>query len=579
MRSVIPGLGSTRDTPGTHLIMKKLCLNSFVHCILCCISSRLSFVKRRTSEEKNMRTHLGASWDYEMITQDAPGCVLGLKGLNSNVKSTIKSMITAFESGIKSVQPKHLIGTFIQKEESSLCINGHNYPISKNVYVVGFGKAVMGMAAPLEHLLRIDGSSTHLQRGIISVPKGIQNTFSNRPELLLSENSVIEVIEGAKDNIPDDDALKATENITSLMKMLTKDDMLLVLISGGGSALLPAPKPPVSLAQKSQLIKSLSRAGVTINELNTVRKALSTVKGGKLAQMTNAPMISLILSDIINSPLDMIASGPTVLNSDPPDAAHEILKRYDVNVPEDVKAALINTSMESQRFDHVSNIIIGSNETALEAVKTNLEATGKCIPVILSSTLSGDAKTVGGYMVDLAKNIIHALKNSLDQTYIFKYLCITEDKFILLKEAITKGAKTETPLCLIFGGETTVEVQGKGRGGRNQEMVLAMSIALEKELPQLKFSGEIAFLSAGTDGIDGPTDVAGAVTFGIAKGNHLNVLTAVAHQNGLNPQSYLDNNDSYNYFKLIHEGAYHINTGHTGTNVMDLQILWINPKP
>lgn len=492
---------------------------------------------------------------------------------STNIKSTIKSVVSAFESGIKSVQPKQLICELIQRENSCLYVNGQKHTLINNVYIVGFGKGVMGMAAPLEDLLSINSSSSHLQRGIISVPNGIQNTFANRPELLLSENSVIEVMEGAKDNIPDEDALKASEKIMSLIKKLTQDDLLLVLISGGGSALLPAPKSPVSLAQKSQLIKTLSRAGVTINELNTVRKALSTVKGGQLAQMTDARMISLILSDIINSPLDMIASGPTVLNSDPHNAAIEILKRYSVNIPEEVKTALLKTCNKSQKYDHVSNIIIGSNETALQAVKINLEATEKCIPIVLSSTLSGDAKAVGGHMVNLAKSIIHALKNSFEETHMLKYLCISEDRIPLLKGAITQSALNGTPLCLIFGGETTVEVHGTGCGGRNQEMVLAASIALEKEMVDLQFGGSIIFLSGGTDGIDGPTDVAGAITFWDTQGSS---QAAIAKQNDLDPQSYLDNNDSYNYFKLIQEGAYHINTGHTGTNVMDLQILWIN---
>ncbi|XP_068244564.1 glycerate kinase [Palaemon carinicauda] len=491
---------------------------------------------------------------------------------------------TAFSEGIISVQPQELIKKFVKRENEILIINNKKHELHHNVYIVGFGKAVMGMVRPLEDLLKDSDSSSHLKGGILSVPFGIQNTFSNRSHLLPASDSVIEILEGAKNNIPDGNAFKSAEKICSLVQNLSEEDLLIVLISGGGSALLPYPLPPTTLAEKQDVVKSLSRAGADIIELNTVRKALSAVKGGKLAAMTKAQTVSLILSDVINSPLDMIASGPTVVNKDPVGAALNVLKKYNVLIPDHTKASIENVTACSQEFPHVTNVLIGSNETALTAVASSLmEVTkDKKCSMILSSCLQGEASVIGEKMSELAEAVTSVICGSgntdvLRET-LFTNLSICSKERIRVIDLLEKVSKDKSPVCFIFGGETTVHVHGTGLGGRNQEMVLSFSIHMEKAMKESRFTGEILFLSGGTDGIDGPTDAAGAFTYWVSTSPGFRSQLQEAKQQDLNPNKYLQNNDSYTYFNLLNNGYYLLKPGHTGTNVMDLQILLIYPR-
>uniref|UniRef100_A0A8B9NWY0 Glycerate kinase n=1 Tax=Apteryx owenii TaxID=8824 RepID=A0A8B9NWY0_APTOW len=259
-----------------------------------------------------------------------------------------------------------------------LLVKGRAFPVKGNLYLVGFGKAVLGMAAAAEEIL-----GEHL---ILSAPGR---------DMLLRPHSRIEVIEGARNNLPDQEALRGAGAIRELAEGLTADDLLLVLISGGGSALLPAPTPPVLLEEKEKLTKMLASRGAAIQELNTVRKALSLLKGGGLARLAYpAQVVSLILSDVIGDPLDVIASGPTAASSHSVQDCLQILDKYKLltSLPKSVETVLSSspaspTSLED--YSHVFNVIIGSNTLALDEAKRQAEDLGYAT-LVLSAAICGE---------------------------------------------------------------------------------------------------------------------------------------------------------------------------------------------
>jgi glycerate-2-kinase len=306
------------------------------------------------------------------------------------------------------------------------------------------------------------------------------------------------------------------------------------MISGGGSALLVAPHEGITLPEKQQITQLLLRAGANIQELNTVRKHISRVKGGRLAELAYpARILSLILSDVIGDRLDVIASGPTAPDPTTFQDALGVIGRYDLadKIPEKVLGILMcgargeipeTPKEKSQAFERVENIIVGSNKKAIEIAEREAAKRGYQV-TILSSELQGEAREVGGWLARKAM-------------------------------AMRDGSQ----ICLISGGETTVTVKGSGLGGRNMELALAFA-------QEIKGIRGITFLSAGTDGTDGPTDAAGA----IVDGETITRAEAAGHS----PEAYLENNDSYHFFKAT--GGLFL-TGPTGTNVMDLQIVLID---
>ncbi|RXG52093.1 Glycerate kinase [Armadillidium vulgare] len=358
--------------------------------------------------------------------------------------------------------------------------------------------------------------------------------------------------------------------------------------SGGGSA-YSLPVHPLNLDEKTEIIKSLSLRGASISELNTVRKAISATKGGKLVSKAKCQVVSFILSDIIDSPLDLIASGPTVPNTDPLDAAYTVLQKYNIKIGSNLQRALnAETQRETDhKFNHVYNVLLGNNETALKSVFDDIKGKGKCSPIIMTSSLQGEASVIGRNLARLAFDILGNYDDVINAKFnVFReILNINEESISLLTSTI----RNSTSLCLLFGGETTVTVNGKGRGGRNQEMVLAFSLETEKLSEQFNGAGEIAFLSGGTDGIDGPTDAAGALTYFICREGQViynrniwsetnvnELQTDEARKEGLDPEKFLKDNDSYNYFSQLSEGKYLLKPGHTGTNVMDIQMVYIH---
>jgi hydroxypyruvate reductase/glycerate 2-kinase len=388
--------------------------------------------------------------------------------------------------------------------------------------VIGFGKASPAMAQAVEESL-----GDLVDSGIVITKYGHGPSFK-QDKIRLSH---------AGHPIPDENGRAASEQITDLVAGADEKTLVVTLISGGGSALFVSPSSGVSLAEKRMTTDLLLKAGADIGELNTVRKHLSRVKGGRLAEIIHpATTVSLILSDVIGDRLDIIASGPTVPDPTTYSDAFAVLARYGLvkRVPESVAELLVKGQMgiipETPKpgnpvFTKVTNKIIGCNRLALEAARDKAGELGFRTE-ILSAEISGEARETGRWLAHKAL-------------------------------AVRRTTGMQTPLCLISGGETTVNVTGAGKGGRNME--LALSFAMEIEGVH-----GISLLSAGTDGTDGPTDAAGAVVDG--------TTTATARARGIDPETHLRDNDSYNFFRKI--GELFI-TGPTGTNVMDVQVVLI----
>ncbi len=385
------------------------------------------------------------------------------------------------------------------------------------LFVAGFGKAAWRMAEACERVL-----GDLITAGVIVTKYGHAPTPNPLQKISNHE---------AAHPVPDQNGLTATRAIVELVGGADARTLLLCLISGGGSALLVAPHEGVTLSEKQGVTNLLLKSGATINELNAVRKHLSTVKGGRLAEIAHpASTISLIVSDVVGDWLDVIASGPTAPDPTTYDDALAVLEKYELTreAPRAVlsllelgsRGAIPETPKpESGVFGNVQNIIVASNSLALLAARKKAEELG-FHPFMISSTLQGEAH---------------------------------EAALLLANRA--RGADFTRPACLLSGGETTVAVKGTGTGGRNTELALAFALEIEG------LDG-ITLLSAGTDGTDGPTDAAGAVVDG-------RTITR-ARSMGLDAAAYLNNNDSHTFFRKTDELLV---TGPTGTNVMDIQII------
>jgi glycerate 2-kinase len=422
-----------------------------------------------------------------------------------------------FYSALRAVDPYSSAALHTDGIESRFR-NG-NY---KRLLVTGFGKAVCPMSKAIE-----DRLSTLIDSGTVITKYGHCEGYGMKR---------IRVLE-AGHPVPDENGVQGTGEIIDLLKHADEESLVVCLISGGGSALLVSPYEGISLSEKQEMTRLLLKAGADINELNCVRKHISRVKGGRLAEFAYpAGVISLILSDVIGDSLDVIASGPTAPDGSTFAEAFGVLRKYGLTdtAPESIleviqkgrQGLILETPKgEGEIFRGVKNIIIGSNGIALEAAKANAVALGFHTEII-SSGLTGEARSVGKWLAEEVR-----------------------------KRKSTEAQKNKKPLCLISGGETTVTVKGNGTGGRNTELALAFAMEIEG------MKG-ITLLSAGTDGTDGPTDAAGAVVDGdtISK----------AKSYSLDPDEYLRNNDSYNFFRQIDDLFI---TGPTGTNVMDLQII------
>jgi glycerate-2-kinase len=426
-----------------------------------------------------------------------------------------------FNAAVKAVDPYTAVLSYAEAIRSHYR-NGH----FRRIVITGFGKAAYPMARAVSAVF---GDS--IADGLVITKYGHSEYVGEA----VKNMGHIKVVE-AGHPIPDENGLKGTEKIIELLAASDEKSLVICLISGGASALLVSPSGGIALGDKQKITELLLKSGADINELNTVRKHISRVKGGRLAEIAcPAKIVSLILSDVIGDDIGVIASGPTAPDKTTFHDAIMVLEKYDLmaKTPKSVLQVL-RKGLEGQItetpkegniiFGHVENVIIGGNGTALAAARQKAEELGFRTE-ILSSRLSGEARDAGKWLAGTARKV---------------------------REESGTGS-----ICLLSGGETTVTVKGEGVGGRNMELALAFAMEIDG-------TDGIAFLSAGSDGTDGPTEAAGAIVDGFT--------IERARVAGLDPDEFLHDNDSYNFFQKIEELFV---TGPTGTNVMDIQIVII----
>jgi glycerate 2-kinase len=374
---------------------------------------------------------------------------------------------------------------------------------TSRLFVVGLGKASASMASAAAAAL-----GPRIEQGIVAVPRGTDIPAPKRITFVPAGHPQ-----------PDDGSLACGRAIEAMLAVTTADDIVLTLVSGGGSAMLELPISGVTLADLQSLNTSLIRSGAPIQDINVVRSAFSRIKSGGLARLAApARCVTLILSDVVGDRLSSVASGPTVLRAPSPNAALRILQRYNLwkGIPARLRQALGTVREQPPPTPRPVNLLIGNNRIVIEAVRAAAAAMGFHVRV-LSRQMRGEARQVGRRMA-------------------------------------SRMARAASPACLIMGGETTVRVQGSGRGGRNQELALAAAIALEG-MPRA------VLMSLATDGVDGPTDAAGAVITGETAG--------AARQSGIDLKAALADNDAYPCLDSL--GAL-IRTGPTGTNLNDIVV-------
>lgn len=375
-----------------------------------------------------------------------------------------KKALKIVNAGLEAIDTEKILREGVKLEENNLVIKNNVFNLNdyKRVFVIGFGKASSLMAKVIEEILK-----DKIEEGIV-----------------ISTNNVkldkIKVIEGTHP-MPSQGNIDATKEIVELVKKLNEDDLVICLISGGGSALLCYPTVP--LDEYLEIVNKAYTSGIEIGEFNKIRKKYSNVKGGKLAKLTKARIVSLIFSDVVGDDLATIASGPTY----------------------------------EEGLENVDNILLLTNKVSLQAMEEKAISLG-LEPVVYSDKIKGEARLFG-------------------------------------KEVLEHFEKNQEVNCLLFAGETTITVKGKGVGGRNQELCLSV-------LEQISKLKNTVMVSAGTDGIDGPTDAAGAIV------DSESLERAIEKK--LDYKEYLENNDSYNFFK---KAGGLIFTGITGSNVADIGLI------
>jgi len=451
---------------------------------------------------------------------------------NSLSRSPIGEKIASIlNAAIESVNPEKAVKRFLFRDRDLLQIQNHHLDLTqfKNIYVIGFGKASIPMTTAV---LDIIGD---LISDCIVITKARSNHHYKNCLVNHKNNFSYSLFTGTHP-VPSSKNVFAVDKVVQLLTNTTMQDLVIILISGGGSSILTYPVEGISLEDLQILTASLLKCGADIQEINCLRKHLSSVKGGCLARIASpAKVISLILSDVIGDPLDVIASGPTSPDPTTFNEAYSILEKYQIldkqtnNVLSHLLNGIVGKGIETPKigdpiFDNVINIVIANNETSANAALKQAESDGFYTSII-TTCLQGEARDMGKILAGLAHQILINRKS------------------------------LKTPICFIAGGETIVTVTGNGFGGRNQELALSMV----RDLSNLPST---LFLSLATDGEDGPTDASGAVVTGetLSRGNKL----------GLDPDLFLDNNDSYNYFSPLGDLLI---TGPTFTNVCDLSFI------
>jgi hydroxypyruvate reductase len=435
-----------------------------------------------------------------------------------------RPILSILEAALRAVDPVQAVQTVLQRTGNALTVGGRCYDLTRfrRIVVIGAGKAGAPMAQAVEAVL-----GEQIKGGLVVVKTG-HSAPTRR----------IEVVE-ASHPVPDEAGVAAGRRILALAESADKDDLVIALLSGGGSALLEAPAETLTLADFQAMTSVLLGCGATINEINTLRKHCSAVKGGQLARaVAPATLITLVLSDVVGSPLDVIASGPTVPDTSTWAAAWAVVEKYDL--AEKLPPAIVTRLRRGcageipdtpkpgdPLFARAQTIIVADNRVAAEAAAIQARTVGYQ-PLLLTTYLEGEASTVAKVAVALAR------------------------------EVQATGQPLAPPACLILGGETTVTLGAQpGHGGRNQELALAAAVALQG-------TAGITLVALATDGSDGPTDSAG----GLADGGTVARGQAV----GLDAVTALRRHDAYPYLQATHDLLI---TGPTQTNVNDLVFVFV----
>ena len=436
-----------------------------------------------------------------------------------------KELRAILDAALAAVAPDGALARHVRVQDDHLLVNDKKYALgSRRLFVVGAGKGAAPMGAALESLL-----GKRITQGQIIVKEG--------HGLPLKHIRIVE----ASHPMPDERGERATHEMLRMAHSAQKDDLVICLVTGGASALTPALAEGITLADMRRTTELLLKSSATIHEVNAVRKHLSVYTGGRLAAAAApAPVVALLVSDVVGDNLDVIGSGPTVPDASTFAQCLEITERFGIRdqLPTPVLQRLIGgaagTIAETPKADdpifaQVQTELIATNKQALDTAAEVAKKLGYS-PRILTTTLTGDSRTRALELTEQACQAADALKSG------------------------------DAPLCLLFGGETTLNVRGTGMGGRNQEMAVVAA-------GRLRGRKGIAAVFADTDGTDGPTDAAG----GFASGSTLDAAAKL----GLDPQPYLDNNDCYNF---LDKCGHLLVTGPTLTNVTGVGIFLVHPQ-
>ncbi len=428
-----------------------------------------------------------------------------------------------FDQAIKEADPRKCVLEHLDLKGERLRVGGESFNLSdfKSVYVVAFGKAASAMAAALEELL-----GERITEGIVVSNARSERAF-RKMDFHLSSHPV-----------PDEKSVEAAKKVVSLLEKSGEKDLVIFLISGGGSSILAMPSEGLTIEDKRAATQRLMLCGVDTYGLNTVRKKMSQIKGGGLLKKAlPSQVITLILSDVVGDQLEFIASGPTVPDTTTYQDAWRVIEALELEhkIPPRVVVHLEkgrkksgSPTMDREQYERsgATTIVVGNNHKAIVSMEKMAKKMGYNT-LFLSSQISGEAREVAKVLAGISFDI---------------------KRF---------GRPVKKPACILFGGETTVNVMGRGRGGRNTETALSFCF-------EITGSKGIVGLFAGTDGIDGPTDAAGAICDGQSR--------LVARSMGISARDHLADNDSYSFFETLGDL---IKTGSTGTNVMDVGVVLI----
>jgi len=414
-------------------------------------------------------------------------------------------------AALNAVEPYQLVSNYLIK---------HRLPSHRRLFILGMGKAAEGMT-------RAVASQQHPSSALVITKQATSPGLSPSAEERrlangLPQQASMTVME-AGHPVPDTRSLAAGRAVIQFISNLESDDLLLCLISGGGSSLVAAPVPGVSLHDLQAMTLALLRSGANIEEVNVIRRRLDLLKAGGLAASTRASILSLILSDVVGDRLEAIASGPTTAEPAKSSSALSILQKYQIRASESVLAAVRQSRAghDPTIFGRVRNFVVGNNETAVRAAARQAQVEGFQAEVV-TTNLQGEARAAGQQLAA-----------------------------ILRDAAASKGR----PFCMLAGGETSVTLGTAGKGGRNQELALAAVDLLDGQQ-------NVYFVALATDGEDGPTDAAGAVVTGETRQR--------GSEMGMVASDYLGRHDAYPYFDALGDL---LRPGYTGTNVNDLMLL------